>query len=676
MAPARVIADSDDSDDDFDLEDGPAKPPTPKKSSEGRSSDPVSAATGSTDPQVFQEIYNDQRAPATDDILTHHDHFSVPHGAVCSSASDGIKAATKKDDTNTSSLTSITDPTMGSNRAKKAKRPEIVDLTQVTTPGRSANDTPKDMWDVPSSPAEQPTAPIATLAKNKTPTSNKRKRVNNVEFTSPLAIEMPSQGSTQPFDVTPVGRANFSLPQAAKKQRIDAPVSSAATDDIDMVVPLDDGSVLVNSPISGQKQVSLYIEPRALTASQQLQYEYHSVDPSPDDQRPPPSRHFTTLQAAARSSGATTIAYSTPSQTRVRGMLQESFVDDTNSRTAFEAVQEIREVIDPEATIEIQSSPDIISAAPVRKKRSQHRDESPQAAALHVADDWNSDDIGFPREMYKPRPSRRRGSDASRQSDNGNATFTTVPEADMGPAAQLIERAAPPASPLKPKKRGRPRKSDAAAAPEPAETQAPSPGVAPAVLSEVAESPAAAEPTSAATQQTKKKRGRPRKSDKVVAAHVQQEPVDQPAAVEPADEAKNISVPVDLEPAGDNQLEKTSRSTKPKKSDKKRSTEEVTGKGPASETTSEAGEARALQPTTANSGLKPGSDGSGPQSTATEGEAAVVTPQKNEVKKEVAGKVDGKQGFPTPASQAGKPLYRVGLSKKSKIAPLLKIVRK
>ncbi|KAF5508542.1 hypothetical protein CGCF413_v003237 [Colletotrichum fructicola] len=659
MAPARVIADSDDSDDDFDLEDGPAKPPTPKKSSEGRSCDPVSAATGSTDPQVFQEIYNDQRAPATDDILSHHDHFSVPHGAVCSSASDGIKAATKKDDTNTSSLTSITDPTMGSNRTKKTKRPEIVDLTQVTTPGRSANDTPKDMWDVPSSPAEQPTAPIATVAKNKTPTSNKRKRVNNVELTSPLAIEMPSQGSTQPFDVTPVGRANFSLPQAAKKQRIDAPVSSAATDDIDMVVPLDDGSVLVNSPISGQKQVSLYIEPRALTASQQLQYEYHSVDPSPDDQRPPPSRHFTTLQAAARSSGATTIAYSTPSQTRVRGMLQESFVDDTKSRTAFEAVQEIREVIDPEATIEIQSSPDIISAAPVRKKRSHHRDEFPQAAALHIADDWNSDDTGFPREMYKPRPSRRRGSDASRQS-----------------AAQLIEEVAPPASPPKPKKRGRPRKSDAAAAPEPAETQAPSPGVAPAVLSEVAESPAAAEPTSAATQQTKKKRGRPRKLDKVVAAHVQQEPVDQPAAVEPADEAKNIAVPVDLEPAGDNQLEKTSRSTKPKKSDKKRSTEEVTGKGPASETTSEAGEARALQPTTANSGLKPGSDGSGPQSAATEGEAAIVTPQKNEVKKEVAGKADGKQGVPTPASQAGKPLYRVGLSKKSKIAPLLKIVRK
>ncbi|KAF9877592.1 hypothetical protein CkaCkLH20_04727 [Colletotrichum karsti] len=667
MAPARIIADSDDSDDDFDVGDSPAKPPTPRKSGEGRCSDPISVSTGSTDPFIFRQIYDDQRKPAANEAVSQADPTSAPNVDISSSVSIGVKVPTKNDDTNTSSLTSITDPTMGSNRAKKAKMAEVVDLTQVTTPGRAANNTPKDMWDVPSSPAEQPTAPVASLLKNKekTPASSKRKQAN-VDFTTPLATVMPSQGSTQPFDITPIGRANFPLAQPAKRQRLDAPVSSVATeDDVDMIVPHHDESVFVDAPVSGQKPVSLYIEPRTLSASQQLQYEYHSVDPSPDDARPATSRHFTTQQAAARSSGATTIAYSTPSQTRVLGF-QESFAGDTEAGTVYQPPEEVHEpTVNSDATIEIPSSPDIISAAPARTKRSKQNEESGHTSHSHNADEWNSDDVGFPREMYKPRPSRRRGSNASRQSDTEKAasadTAAPVPE----PITSLPAEEVAPASVSK-KKRGRPRKSDTTPTSEPVEPSAP----ATAVGSEAAGSTVVAEPVMAATEQIKKKRGRPKKADKAVTS-VQQEPVEQHAVAE-ATEANDIPAVVDSKTASDHQSEENEEPPKAKKIDKKkRPVQEVSEKAPAGEVPT--GETRALQPKTPNTASKPDSDDLDPQKDV----VALITPKKLEDKKDVAGKAgDGKLGVATPSSQAGKPLYRVGLSKKSKIAPLLKIVRK
>ncbi|KAF6809619.1 threonine synthase [Colletotrichum sojae] len=667
MAPAKIIADSDDSDDDFELDESPPKPPTPKPANEGRSSDPASAATGSTDPNFFQAIYNEQQGTASNQPSQPPDRSSAPNGRDSSSVSAGVKPPTKKDESHTSSLTSVTDPTMGSNRTKKTKKTEIVDLTltQVTTPGRSADNPSKDMWDVPSSPAGASTAPCTTLTKNRTPASAaKRKRGNNVEFTSPLATAMPSQGSTQPFETTPARGADFDSLSSSKKQKIDVPKSSVTTeDDVDMIVfPRSNNSSLAAAPVSGQKQsVSLYIEPRSLSDSQKLQYEYHSVDPSPEDQRPATSRHITSQQMAARSSGATTIAYSTPSQRRILGVHPESFSDETDIGSASQRHPSVHDEPEQEAAAEPQSSPDIISEAPVRKGKRKDKQESPKASESRATDDWDSDEIGFARESYKPRLSRRRGSNASRLGGVDETSAAEVPMADMAPTTEVPAPRTSPAGPAKTKKRGRPKKSEAAvASPGPVDALEAPQSVA---ATDAAESPMATGSATVSTQQiNKKKRGRPRKADKAKV----QEPKEQDAAAEvTAREATRTISLVDSEDSEDDDVPAKAKKPSRAKRDK-RPTEDVPDKRPLGEDVSETDEVRALQPMTPNAVSKPGSDGSDPQVAARD-----VTPGlKSTGKKEVAG-------ASTPASsQAGKPLYRVGLSKKSRIAPLLKSLRK
>ncbi|TEA15237.1 hypothetical protein C8034_v002394 [Colletotrichum sidae] len=748
MTAAFIIADSDDSEDEFELRRDFMKAPAPKATSDSRSSDPVSAATGSTDPKFFQAIYDEQQAAAAVEAATHTDRPT-------SSASAIDRREAKKDETCTSSLTTDTDPTMGSR--KKQKKAAVVDLTQAATPGRSAKNAPKDIWDIPSSPADGAT--VATPAKNKTPLgTSKRKHVNNVEFTSPLATAMPSQGSTQSFDVTPAGRVDpFPL---AKRQRLGAPISSVAEeDDVDMVsVPTSNESYMANVPISAQKSVSLLIEPQTLSDSQRQLYEYHSVDPSPDDQRTVPSLHVTTLEAATRSSGATTIAYSTPSQRRVMGMIRDPIIEDEESDQVTQQGQQMSRVSqqeeddvhtesrddayrtsdhgehpvhtaqhdddpghvsqhergsnhtaqrhdDPghtsrheedgddsvqpvprEAPIEIPSSPDVISAAPVRKRRSKAQDEP---AKVSEAEDWNSDGMGFHHESYQPRLSRRRGSDASRHSNVEEVAAETVaahtPVTDARVVAEPQVEQVAPASPPKPKKRGRPKKSTAAV---------PSPD---AVGSEVMKSPATEEAAESAAQQTKKKRGRPKKTAEANMGLDMQEPDMQVVAAETKRETKDGGMALDeiqasddessevekLERAkkGDNSDDPSCEVEKPKKAKKankrtKKQASDAVDTEQAAEVARETEDDRALQPTTPNAGSRASTDGADPPKAA----AGSATPcARDGAGSEVAGKAEAKRASMTPgsaSSQSGKPLYRVGLSRKSRIAPLLKSLRK
>ncbi|OHW90630.1 AT hook domain-containing protein [Colletotrichum incanum] len=631
MAPARVIADSDDSDDDFDVGDSPLKPPTSKIPSEDRSSDPIQ---------------------------------------------------TKKDSTTTSSPTSITEPVMGFNGAK-GKKAEVVDLTQGKTPGRSVSTTPKDMWDVPSSPADNQAAPLFIPVKTGTPgSSKKRKREDNIEFNSSLAVAMPSQGSTQPFDVTPAARRNTGSVRGIKRLRHENPESSLpAEDDVDMVVvPCDADVPSFTDLVSGQKPVSLCIEPQTLSASQRLEYEYHSVNPSPEDQGPLPTQPFSTLPATARSSGATTIAYSTPSQTRVVGLPLVPFADHAPLGTVQEQTQEAYNVTPClEATVEIQSSPDIISAAPVRRKRDRADRRLPQAAEAHQDNEGgNPDDIGFLHGIYKSRLSRRRGSDACLRDQTENLEKTDVPVADMGPAAQLPAEDPAPASPPKPKKRGRPRKPEAAAL-APTVTVETSASLQAGELSDVTKGPTGVD-IAAATQQTNKKRGRPRKANKAGIASAQQDPEEQGAAeaATPHD-GNRADAAIDEKHTKEVQPGERAKASTGRRGDKKQdSIEPAVETSPTADGPQERGKALVLQPVTPNAASKPGSDGLGPQIAAAERKVAAdsISVTKDEDKAEVVGKANKSKSLTTPASLAGKPIYRVGLSKKSRIAPLLKSLRK
>ncbi|KAK1730529.1 uncharacterized protein BDZ83DRAFT_646875 [Colletotrichum acutatum] len=682
MAPARIIADSDDSDDDFESPNSPSKPTTTSViPSQGRSSDPASVATNSTDPKFFQAIYTEQqRASVVNDTLRKPDEPSVSDGAAPSSipampAQD--KPHLERNDTGSSSLTSASDLIAGLDSPEE-REPEVVDLTEVTASPKMtvAHATPDDMWDVPSSPVGGGRAPHASLAKSRTSTrGTKRKRVNNVEFTSPVAIEMPSQGSTQPFDTTPAAARM----ENGKRARLRNPDSSlpAEEDDVDMVVVPQAAAVpSFGDLVSGQKPVSMYIESQTLSASQKLEYEYHSVGPSPEDPAPTPTQPFSTLQAAARSSGATTIAYSTPSQTRVIGLPSAPAEDHVTLDTVHEQTQEGFGVsVDPEATIEIQSSPDIISAASVRRKRRNLRDEPPQATESRREDEgWDSDDIGFHRESYKPRLSRRRGSDASRQDEAEMPGKTEIPVADMGPAAQLtleepVSLQEPvPTSTAKPKKRGRPRKSDIAVVESPAPTETSTTPRTTDASEAVKDAAAGTEAATAATPTTtKKKRGRPKKVDNNASESVQQA-TGKPHAPE-------------VEYAGDAPSGKAAKHSKGRGEHVDTQQQGCTadaGSGPREK----GGSDRVLQPVTPNAALsKSSSDGLGPQkSAAAEGKVAATKEapaQADGDKPGTAGKAEGKQRFLTPASSsATKPIYRVGLSKRSRIAPLLKSLKK
>ncbi|KAK1595112.1 AT hook domain-containing protein [Colletotrichum navitas] len=687
MAPARVIADSDDSDDDFELGDSPLKPPTPKVPSGSRSSDPASIATGSTDPKFFQEVYTEQQRAAANETTPNPGQSSASNEPNIISAH--VKVQTKKDSTTASSLISIEEPMKGHSRAKgKAK---VADLDQVTTPGRSISIMPKDMWDVPSSPAGNQAAPFYVSATARTPRSNtKRKRETAIDFTSPLAIGMPSQGSTQPFDITPAARRNAGSVHEIKRSRHESlgPLGPAE-DDIDMVVAPDDVDVpSFTDLVSGQKPISLCIEPQTLSASQRLEYQYRSVNPSPEDQGPVPTQPFPNLPATARSSGATTIAYSTPSQTRVVGLPPVPLADHTTLDTVPEQTQQASfSVQHLEATVDLQSSPDIISAAPARRKSDKPDCSFPKTAEAHQGHEkWETDGIAFPDETYRPRLSRRRGSDACWQDQAENLEETDVPVADMGPAAQLPAEEPAPASAAKTKKRGRPKKSDAAAV-VPTVTAVASVSPQASELCDVAKDLIGADvaadvvaDVAAVTPQPKKKRGRPRKTNKATAVSTQQEAEAQPTseAVNPRDSSQAEAAlgekhTKEMQPGG------MAKSIRGRRGDDKQDPVDSaietlsTGDGPQAED-----ETLVLQSMASNAALKRGSEGPGPEITALELKAMADknVPVNEQGKAEAGGKADKKKTLTMPASSTGKPIYRVGLSRKSRIAPLLKSLRK
>ncbi|KAK2013664.1 AT hook domain-containing protein [Colletotrichum eremochloae] len=672
MAPARVIADSDDSDDGFELGDSPLKPPTPKVLSESRSSDPASIATGSTDPKFFQEVYTEQQRAAADETTPNPDQSLASNDPDILSAHVGVQA--KKDSTTTSSLTSIAEPTMGPNRARK--KTKVADVTQVTTPGRSFSRTTKDMWDVPSSPAGDQTAPLSVSATARTPRSNtKRKRGTNIDFTSPLAVGMPSQGSTQPFDTTPAARRNVGSVHETKRSRLEnlGPFVPAE-DDVDLVMVPDDVDVpSFTDLVSGQKPISLCIEPQTLSASQRMEYQYHSVNPSPEDHGLVPTQPFSILPATARSSGATTIAYSTPSQTRVAGLPPVPLGGHATLDTVQEQTQDNSFPVQHlEATVVLQSSPDIISAAPARRKRDRPDCSLPKIAEPHQDRlNWETDGIAFLEETCVPRLSRR-SSDACCQDQAKNLEEANAPVADMSPAAQLTTEKPAPASPAKPKKRGRPKKSDAAAVVHTVTAVA---SVSPQAseLSDVTRD-LVGEGIAAATSQSKKKRGRPKKANKI-----QQEAEAKPVveAAHPRDsnrtdtamDGKHVK---EIQPGG------AAKPSIGRRGDKKQDVIDSAVETSAGDGPQLGGGTPVMQPIASNAALTPGSEGLGPQMAGTERKAIVdKNISVNEQDKEKAvGKADKKKTLTTPGSSTGKPIYRVGLSRKSRIAPLLKSLRK
>ena len=338
MAPRGEILDSDDSDDDFSPVKNTASFLLPGDTTPTVDGGPNTADTRETkltDPSFFQSVYNEQQSAADGRMSapgTLNNSIDDAASLVTSPASMG-RVRRQANERNSSSLTSLTDPR---NRSKRNERKDVIDLTQVTTPGRERSSAQLNLWDVPSSPAAQTArtgAAEPSLAKN---SRGKRKRG---QYSSPHET-VDNGGSTQlksptEHSVLPsTGPIPDDAPKLAKKTTRREPrvTLSSLSQEVDLVVvprsgddpregpscnkPEDIPGTIVKDTLDTASSTSLFVVQSVLTASQKRQYEFVSpsseVDKDDVDTGLPKS--LGSAGPAHASSGQTTIAYPTPTQ--------------------------------------------------------------------------------------------------------------------------------------------------------------------------------------------------------------------------------------------------------------------------------------------------------------------------------------------------------------------------
>lgn len=376
------------------------------------------------------------------------------------------------------------------------------------------------------------------------------------------------------------------------------------------------------------------------------------------------------------------------------------------------------------------------SPSPKRQKSKKRRsDEDDELAG---DDGWDSEDVGFHREVYKPRPSRRRSNGANNDNNNARAAESattndnviqdlpptqdphqppgTTEEASReipetpdivakaptpapDPASAMIDGKPPP------KKRGRKKKQPPppSDSDELAQARAPS-GVSGADSGAVESEPTAASAAAAATdpyafgddiapaEKPKKKRGRPRKSDTPV----------KPANKSPVRTEQNI-LPSTADPLAMYEEDFAPETAASRPPARRSESEEI----PPSEEDGDEDD----EPVVKKRGRKPakrpkvsepketvaapaarGSDSPlhevdsnaklpSPIAAAAAAEASgaetSTTAKKQAAEPAAASSATKKTTNPaTPSQQRGKVAYRVGLSKNSRVTSLLKIIRK
>lgn len=337
MAPRREILDSDDDDDELSPVKSTANfllpgDTTPTVDEASNTAD--TRETRSTDPTFFQNVYDEQQTTAdgrmsAPDMLSN----SVDDGAnIVTSPASMTRLRRQANERNSSSLTSLTDPR---NRPKRSERKDVIDLTQVTTPGRERSSARLDLWDVPSSPAAQTARDGAAGPSSANKSHGKRKRGQDlsslevVDNGGSTQLQSPTQHSVPPA----AGNVPGNSPRLAKKrsrreprvtlsrpsQEVDlimVPRSGDPTENPNCSKPDDIPGTVVTDTLDATSSTSLYVAQSVLTASQKRQYEFVSLssEVDKDDVDTNLPRSLGNAGPAYVSSGATTIAYPTPTQ--------------------------------------------------------------------------------------------------------------------------------------------------------------------------------------------------------------------------------------------------------------------------------------------------------------------------------------------------------------------------
>jgi hypothetical protein len=338
MAPRREILDSEDDDSDFgggpEAGDGEAEVGHPELTLEKAASPrvepmgaPHNASTDSTDPSFFQHIYDQQQAAVEASEVIPDTAPAAAAASAWTEISSAPPPGQKHPAKNASSPnTSITDPAHASRRPKRSREvvpAEVIDLTDITTPRKDAASAGSaDVWDVPV---------VSAKSQRSTRTYGKRKSPRRQQLS--LEETMPDLPPTQ----DPYALPEATPPPARKRTRRRSPPSSSppqpqAQDSSPvMLVPAEvvassdrqtrsrrgrNAAALGVASSMPDTASSLYISQSVLTASQKQEYKTVSLssEAAPDE----PVTSFPAQPPVAgevyKSSGATTIAYPTPSR--------------------------------------------------------------------------------------------------------------------------------------------------------------------------------------------------------------------------------------------------------------------------------------------------------------------------------------------------------------------------
>lgn len=745
MARGRVICDSEDEDGgDFSDLEGAHSPdridalaPVPPVVGVGGDKferpppeDPNSDAR-STDPDFFRRIYEEQQnainttATAAVDATTSFipDTFRDIREPECETGAS-LAAAKQKSSSSLTDPTTTTAMSKNNKNRKTKKRSEPIDLaemTQVTTPDAPATKR-KDIYDFDVTEEESAglSVPRSRFKAPKLEASRKAKGPD--KHKKPAAHSSPPRPAARAEDSSANDPINLggesddsSPPRPTRKKRKSGGGQEhtvrEGSEDVDLLVmpTTENGSLdsIVHDnfePRPGQgdpvSTSSLVIVPSSLTASQKQQYMRVSgsfelgpdkCGPDDDDQEqaslPPPKQ----TQVGSTNKSESTILYTTPSRycSSLAPLADSKEQSDPNvSDPSFGKTTQL-DAFQP------GYSPDELSAHPVEiMSRAKKRKKSPgQEDELAQDDGWNSDHIGFSRDNYQPRPSKRRSRAVVEQETDEQSMPDTCPPGvedfeatEPAPEAvtaethaiegldpdflaampddirqEIINNHISAANTQTARTRSRARPSEASSGSLLPNEEVPQPKKrgrkkkVPSASDEVpvaavADDEVGAQPSPAPVASAKKKRGRPRKSGSDPA----------PAADESEPQPSIEDAPAT--PQATKATGKRGRKKKmveeappqPVEEDPQEFVDE-SEKAPEQDSRRDGGDG------TENSGREALRDISN-----TAAEKTLVDEHKNE----------SKAASTAAGGQADKVRYRVGLSKRSRIAPLLKMIRK
>ncbi|KAL2260459.1 hypothetical protein VTK26DRAFT_5517 [Humicola hyalothermophila] len=605
-----------------------------------------SVSSDSTDPFSFQRIDDEQHAAADKQSVVSDTAPAAADTSICTDMSSAPPPGQKPPPESFSSLTPITDPVPASRRAKRGHEgapTDMIDLTNITTPRKETATGANDVWDVPASARSQMI----------TRTYGQRRRAAqqlSLQQEPPSGLA-PTQDPYDFPEATPpskkrkkTGRSSpSSSPQPAQDS---SPVMLVPTDDVassDRRTRRSRGRNNASRPGSSTADAgtSLFIAQSSLTASQKQEYRMVSLSSEAGYEVPDTSLPMPNFGEGGtyKSSGTTTIAYPTPSRVAFPRSVPSDEADEGGVSAAA-----------PGGDIQYpQSSPDILTDMSAtntgRSKRIKRRVVASENLASPEIVPPMSTRQGRKRKAFQEEGGDGNSTAVSSAQENGEFSLEEVGGGEVAGHADGRASAAPESeSPVAPtskstqkKRPGRPKKGAKSKEPAPPANADPEPIVEPA---EVAE-PAA-----------KRKRGRPRKSEA-------NEPTsaDKPAA-DSTKEVEHESADKAATPQPLSEVPRNSQTSVPPKDPNPAADADRDGSDDSKENDSR-GLPSAVSEAAAGKGVDDDNN-------------KAANSRKEKEKEKEAEIQTGVAAYKTTP----KVHYRVGLSRRSRIAPLLKSLKK